>query len=308
MTEKKIIVIGDFILDFFYLGNVQRVSPEAPNLILDVESVSMSMGGAYNVAAHCRSLGLRTSFHSVCGSKNCSIISPKLEFDPHDNIISDPNRPMTTKSRFIADYKYQTLLRVDEEKRTQISQDHTDQILQSIENITDEFSTICVVDYNKGVVTERLMKGIQAISDEQNIKVIVDTKRASLEIFKKAYIVKPNRREFEISKEEYGFKKSSNEAFTSYLFETLGIQNVIVTKGNDGIDLYSNGILTATFEGNATAPLELSGAGDSVCASIAYAVAINMKLEYGVKMANQAASVFVTQPASYRIQLKDLEC
>jgi rfaE bifunctional protein kinase chain/domain len=307
MTDKKILVTGDFILDLFYLGNVQRVSPEAPNLILDVEKMSKVRGGAYNVVEHCRSLGLSSTFHSVCGKMQGSMTTPVMQFEAEDKIIWVPDRPLTTKSRYISSYKYHTLLRVDEEVRNDISIDQADQLLQHIKDAADELSVICVVDYNKGVVTERLMKGIEEVSNQKNIKIIVDTKRSSFEIFRNVSIIKPNQKEFELSKEIYGFKESSSEDFTMFIYKTFGIENVIVTKGNKGADLYSKGKLTAAFEGHNRVPMELSGAGDSVCACIAYAMSKNMELKYGVKIANKAASVYVTQPASYRIRLEDFE-
>lgn len=307
MINNKVLVTGDFILDLFYLGNVQRVSPEAPNLVLDVEKITKVRGGAYNVVEHCRSLGLSSSFHSVCGKMDGAVTAPVVEFAPEDKIIWDLCRPMTTKSRFIASYKYHTLLRMDEEFRNEILTEQVDQLLQSMINAADEFSIICVVDYNKGVVTERLMEGIAEIIGQKKIRVIVDTKRATFEIFKNVHVIKPNQKEFEHSKEIYGFRDSTNDAFATHIYESFGIENVVVTKGNKGIDLYSRGTLTATFEGHDTVPLELSGAGDSVCASIAYALSKHMDLKDGVEIANQAASVYITQPASYRIKVEDFE-
>jgi D-beta-D-heptose 7-phosphate kinase/D-beta-D-heptose 1-phosphate adenosyltransferase len=306
-NNKKVIVTGDFIFDQFVLGDVNRISPEAPNLILDLSSLSAVRGGAYNVVEHCRSLGIETRFHSVCGRQPSPMAAPEnIRFEDNDHLIWDFDRPLTTKTRFISNYKYHTLLRVDNEVRNNISEKQTDELLASIGGLAGQISVICVVDYVKGVVSDRLMKGILKIADECGAKVIVDTKRPAIEIFSGVWLIKPNLKEFQAAKVQLGFRSNSDEDFAHYLYETLGIINIVVTRGNEGLVLYQEGIKSLEVPGVLCTPMEFSGAGDSVMACLTCAINEGAMLAESVVRANRAAAVFVSRPASYRITREDL--
>lgn len=303
-----IIVVGDFILDEFCYGEATRISPEAPNLILDLQEVKRIKGGAYNVVEHLRNLDNKVHFLSLIGSKNSDEKEIKRNFSKDDNLIFDQNRTRTIKTRMVAKYRHTTLLRVDQEDRTEITKNQELSIITQIEKIINEkeCSGICIVDYCKGVVTQGLAKSILKIANEKKIKTYVDTKSRNIEKYAGAYLLKPNKNEFMLIKALYGSAETTDEEFTMHLYKSLNIQNILRTLGEDGIELYSAGVKNIEIKGINCEVKELSGAGDSVLAGTVHLHSRGMPLISSVEKANKAASIFVSKGVDYRINIMDL--
>lgn len=303
-----ILVIGDFIVDEFHYGNATRISPEAPNLILDLDEIKRIKGGAYNVVEHLRNLGNRVEFVSLVGRRNILQAEYNNLFTAHDSILYDDQRLMTIKSRMVAKYRHTTLLRVDQEDRTNISEEQEYSLNEIVKKIISSglCEGICIIDYCKGVITKGLASTIIKLALENMIKTYVDTKSRDLEKFAGAYLLKPNKNEFLLIKSFYGSEGSSDELFFNYLHGSLMIENVLRTMGEDGIVLYSKGTKIVEIKGHNCEVKELSGAGDSVLAGTVHLNSKGMPLRFAVEKANKAASIFVSKGVDYRICKNDL--
>jgi D-beta-D-heptose 7-phosphate kinase/D-beta-D-heptose 1-phosphate adenosyltransferase len=302
------LVIGDFILDEFCYGRASRISPEAPNLILDLEEIKRIRGGAYNVVEHLRSLDNKVYFVSVVGEKNISQFDINNLFNKDDEIIYDANRLRTVKSRMVARYRHTTLLRVDQEENTEISDDQEDRIIAIIKKIISikVCEGICIVDYCKGVITRKISTSIIDLARKHMLNTYIDTKSRDIEKFSGAYMLKPNKNEFNLLKSLSVPEGSSDEFFCKYLYESLKIENIVRTLGENGVELYSKGVKVIDVKGHACDIKELSGAGDSLLAATAHLHRQGMPLSLAVEKANKAASIFVSNGVDYRILKSDL--
>jgi rfaE bifunctional protein kinase chain/domain len=302
------LVIGDFVLDEFCYGHAARISPEAPNLILDLAEIKRVNGGAYNVVEHLRSLGNDVKFFSLIGEKNIHRSAGNLSFSADDKIIYDEGRLLTIKSRMVAKYRHTTLLRVDQEERTDISLDQGDLLVEEVRKTISQgvCRGICIVDYCKGVITTGLARSIIKLALDNNVKTYVDTKSRNIEKFSGAYLLKPNKNEFSLMKTLYGSGGVADELFCGYLYNSLIIENVLRTLGEDGVELYCRGEKVIEIKGHNCEVKELSGAGDSVLAAIAHIHSGGVPLSVAVEKANKAASIFVSKGVDYRICKSDL--
>ena len=303
------IIIGDFILDQFLYGEATRISPEAPNLILDLDDVKRIKGGAYNVVEHLRNLGNDVYFVSLIGGKNIGNHGVDNLFSDKDKIIFDQNRLQTVKSRMVSRYRHTTLLRVDQEERGDISQEQENSLLESVVKLVNlgACDGICIIDYCKGVITNRLATQLIKFAREKNIKTFVDTKSRNIKKYSGCYLLKPNKNEFALLKSLHGLDSQSDQSFCEYLHINFGVENILRSLGEHGVELFSNGLLQVHINGHTCDVKELSGAGDSLLAATVHLHGRNIPLQTIVEMANKAASVFISQGADYRIQLKDLK-
>jgi rfaE bifunctional protein kinase chain/domain len=304
-----ILVIGDFILDEFYYGQATRISPEAPNLVLDLDEIKRVKGGAYNVVEHLRNLDNKVQFVSLLGRKNILHNDTKNLFSKYDKIVYDESRLESVKARMVARYRHTTLLRVDQEDRTEISERQECHLIEIIEK-TIGLGTckgVCIIDYCKGVVTKGLAEHVIKSALSHGVKTYVDTKSRNIDKFAGAYFLKPNKNEFSLLKSLYGSSRSSDELFCDYLYKSLMIENILRTLGEDGIELYSKGKKIIEVKGHNCDVKELSGAGDSVLAGTVHLHSKGMPLRLAVARANKAASIFVSNGVEYRICKTDLE-
>jgi D-beta-D-heptose 7-phosphate kinase/D-beta-D-heptose 1-phosphate adenosyltransferase len=303
------IVIGDFINDQFHYGQATRISPEAPNLILDLDDVVHIKGGAYNVVEHLRNLGDDAYFVSLVGSKNIGQLGAEILFSDKDKIIIDQFRLQTVKSRMVSRYRHTTLLRVDQEERGDISQEQENLLLESVTKIIESGTCdgICIIDYCKGVITNRLATQLISLSREKNIKTFVDTKSREIKKYAGCYLLKPNKHEFSLLKSLHGLDAQTDQSFCEYLYKKFGIKNILRSLGEDGVELYSDGLLLVHINGHKCDVKELSGAGDSLLAATVHLQGRDISLQSSVEMANKAASVFISQGVEYRIHQKDLQ-
>ena len=303
-----LVVIGDFIQDEFIYGNAIRISPEAPNLILDIEKIKRIKGGAYNVVEHLRNLDNRVVFVSLVGKKSINQTKNNIFFNEIDKIIYDKKRLMTIKSRMVAKYRHTTLLRLDQEERNNITHEQENYLIEIVINIINSgvCEGICIIDYCKGVVTENLANKIIEYANEYKIKTYIDTKSKDIKKFANAYLLKPNKNEFLLMKSLYESEGTSDEIFCKNLFKLFKIENILRTLGEDGLELYNKGKKVVEINGNNCEVKELSGAGDSVLAATVHLDSKGIPLRVAVEKANKAASIFVSRGVDYRICESDL--
>ena len=305
--NKTHVVIGDLIFDKFIYGNANRISAEAPTLVLDVEKEVHMIGGAYNVAAHLASLEHGCVFLSTVGQDfNKVIIGFQDKFHPSitGNIITEDDRVTSVKTRLISEYKNTHLLRYDTETIRDITEETVNSIVSYVESI-EQIDDILLIDYKKGVITKDLATRIIDIANKRNIPVYVDTKKDDLQIFRGCTVIKPNIFEFEKIKLRYA-PDSNMEDACKIICDTLNIHQIVITAGSEGIYAYNNddGLIHTAAE--IVDIKELSGAGDSVLAVLSYCVSEGHSFMNSIKWANRLAAKFVSSGIQYRAKKEDL--
>ncbi len=306
--NKKILVIGDIILDRFLDGNVERVSPEAPIPILNVKKETLVPGGAANAAFNIAHMGGQVYLASVVGNDEEKEMLLKILQNKGINtqgIVIDVNRPTISKTRMVS--AKQHLLRVDIEETKPLSSELVEQILNFIKNNIQQIDFILISDYDKGVITEKLMTNLKAIAKLQNKKILVDPKPNNKELYRNVDYIKPNYKEacelIEAMQEE---NKNNHIHVGQQLSQELN-SNVIMTLAEKGMTLFEQGKSYKNLPCLVSDVKDVVGAGDTVAATLVLSLASNATLEEAGQIANHAAKIAVTQYGTSAIKLEELK-
>jgi len=304
---KRIAVVGDLMIDRYYWGTVHRVSPEAPVPVVEVESESVRLGGAANVASNIQSLGGDAVMVGLIGNDH-----PGEQFlgllkergFQSGCVFVDPSRPTTIKTRVIAHSQH--VVRIDNESKLDASHPFRLKISETIRRNIRSYDGIIIEDYNKGVVTKEVIHEIIAAARESNVPVAVDPKFNNFFEFKKVSVFKPNRREAE---EVLGCRLRTVDDVVragKRLLEMLSAENVLLTRGEEGMSLFEeNGSITH-IPTAATNVQDVSGAGDTVIATLMMALAGGAGIQEACVLANCAGGVVVGSVGIVPIQLEEL--
>jgi len=307
MKKKFHLIVGDIIFDRFLYGNANRVSAEAPTLVLDVDNKIDMLGGAYNVAAHLNSLDHSFIFVSVVGQDFDTKYNDFSDFfinSSHHYILKEDNRKTSIKTRLISNYKSAHLLRYDDESTHDINFNSFNQLISYVNNLKFDISDVIIIDYKKGVITKELAQELIRYATVRKIPVYVDTKKEDLDCFSGCNIIKPNKFEFDKIKLRYAPNCEITQA-CKIICEKLNIQNIVITAGNEGIYAFNSDVGLIHFESIKVQVKELSGAGDSVLAVLSYALSEGYNISDSVNLANRLASKFVSTGIHYRVLKKD---
>ncbi len=297
--NKKIVVIGDIMLDRYLLGNVTRISPEAPVQVFDIGTSENKLGGAANVAYNIKTLGAEPLLIGVCGNDDDAKILKNV-FDglgiSNDGIISEENRMTTCKTRVIAAAHH--LIRIDSESRTNISEESNKNILALLEKNKNDFEIIILEDYNKGVLTKSLIHSVIEFAKKNNKKILVDPKFENFFEYKDVFLFKPNRKELEdaILKRTNGIDELTERAIE--FIKKINCKNLVLTLGEHGMLLIENNdgkIEKITVPTQARKVSDVSGAGDTVISTIAVCLAGGASVKDSVIIANFAAGLVVEE-------------
>lgn len=292
VTAKRIAVVGDVMIDRYIWGNVHRISPEAPVPVVEVESESSRLGGAANVANNITSLGARSLLigvvgNDVSGKEFCSILEQQKT--PSEGIVIDPSRPTTVKTRVIAHQQH--VVRIDSEEKKDVDASIQTKIMQVLENNIASIDGIIIEDYNKGVVTKELIRTIIELANKHSKIITIDPKFNHFFDYRNVTVFKPNKKETE---EALGRKLKSEEdviAAGKSLLEKLHAENVLLTRSEKGMSLFErNGAVThiPTF---ARTVADVSGAGDTVIATLTTMLASGAAIGEAALLANIAGGI-----------------
>jgi rfaE bifunctional protein kinase chain/domain len=291
-NNKRIFVIGDLMLDVYIWGKVGRISPEAPVPIVEVEEESYRFGGAANVGMNVKSLGGIPVLVGVIGyDKEGTVIDALIEENDleKDGIFYDDNRPTTVKTRIIAHNQH--VVRVDREDKKDISEEMENKILQFLQQRKNEIDGIILEDYNKGVLTKNLIKQVIDFANQNKILITVDPKFDNFFEYQNVTVFKPNRKETE---DALGIKLDSEEKVFEAgrrLKEKLNPEYLLLTRGEKGMTLFSKNGDVHTIPTRARKVADVSGAGDTVIATITMALAAGAEIEEAATIANRAAGL-----------------
>lgn len=291
-NNKRIAVIGDLMLDVYIWGKVARISPEAPVPVVEVQEESYRFGGAANVGMNIKSLGGTPILIGVIGyDREGTIIDALMEendFDK-DGIIYDDERPTTVKTRIIAHSQH--VVRIDKEDKRNISEETEAKILNFLKENNSKIDAIILEDYNKGVLTKNLIHQVIEFARNNNIIITVDPKFDNFFEYKNVTVFKPNRKETE---DAFGIKLDTEERVIEAckkLKEKLNPEFLLLTRGEKGMTLFGKDNSIRTIPTRARKVADVSGAGDTVIATLTMALAAGADIEEAATIANLAAGL-----------------
>jgi len=302
----NILVIGDLIIDYYLWGSCDRISPEAPVQIIDIANETTVLGGAGNVVNNLKALGANVSVASVIGNDSNGLELIELLNDIEistQNIVFEDDRKTSKKSRVIA--VSQQVLRYDKESKNDIQESSQINLLESVKNEIQKYDTVILSDYGKGVLTERVCQDIIQIAKRHNVKVLVDPKGSDFSKYKGAYLLTPNKKEAILASGiEINDDKSINDALVK-LKSQCDLEISLITLSEDGIAVFDDKM--KKFPTVAKEIFDVTGAGDTVIASIAYAISIGKDIDETAKFSNLAAGVVVGKIGSATVTLDEIE-
>lgn len=307
--KSKILVVGDFILDQFIWGNVERISPEAPVPVVHVQRNSYMPGGALNVANNI--LHMRSQVYP-CGVVGRDLEGRMLlktmrrEKIDTGGIIYDAQRPTALKTRIIA--HSQQVVRFDREKAGDISAEDQAQILKFIKEKIKDVHAVIIEDYGKGVVLPALVRTIVKFARTYRKPILVDPKEKHFDYYKQATILTPNRREAEIGFESlYRRKAKSLDELGKGLVKKMQSDALLVTLGEQGMALFEKKGGVTQIPTAARQVYDVSGAGDTVIAVLAMALASGASFLEGAIISNLAAGIVVGKLGTAVVLPEELE-
>lgn len=302
----NILVIGDLMIDHYLWGSCERISPEAPVQVVDIAKETTVLGGAGNVVSNLVTLGARVSVCSVIGNDDngVELISLLKEIDVDvSNIVIQDGRKTSKKSRVIA--ASQQILRYDKESKEEISKSSTDTLLNSLISTVCNYDAVILSDYGKGVLTKEFCKEVISICNKKSVKVLVDPKGSDYSKYSGAYLLTPNKKEaIQATKIDIKDKESLREALLK-MKKDANLTISLITLSEDGIATYDDEM--KLFPTVAKEVFDVTGAGDTVIASIAFAISAGKSIEESAKFANLAAGVVVGKIGSATVTLGEIE-
>jgi D-beta-D-heptose 7-phosphate kinase/D-beta-D-heptose 1-phosphate adenosyltransferase len=301
----KILVIGDLMIDHYLWGSCQRISPEAPVQIVNVKSESSVLGGAGNVINNLNALGAQVDVISVIGGCEISDELKKMLTDikvSDQYLITQKDRITSKKSRIIA--SQQQIVRYDRESTDEISDQSQKSILDSFTSIISNYDSVLLSDYGKGVLTKKLTQSLISIANKNNKKVIVDPKGLDYSKYKGAYLLTPNKKEAsEATQINIKDEVSLTQAITQ-LKKQCSLTISLITLSEQGVAIYDDELRTHPTV--AREVFDVTGAGDTVLASLGFALACDYGIDDAVKFSNLAAGVVVGKIGSATATLNEI--
>ncbi len=309
LAQTRILVIGDVMLDRFVYGQVDRISPESPVPVLVAGREAAMLGGAGNVIANLRGLGAQAVMVAVTGNDAdgravrdlCASIGAET-----GGLVADAARPTIVKTRFLAGH--QQLLRLDEEDTAALAADIEAALLEKIAAHLPGCGAVVMSDYGKGTLSRVVIAAVLARAKDAGIPVLVDPKGADYARYKGASVVTPNRKE--LAEATAGMPTSSDadiEAAAQAVLNQSGIAAVVATRSQDGMTVIEPGQSPLHLKARAVEVFDVSGAGDTVIATIAAALAAGSGLADAARLANVAAGLVVAKVGTAPVLLAELQ-
>jgi D-glycero-beta-D-manno-heptose-7-phosphate kinase len=292
--ERKVLVLGDVMLDEFVWGDVTRISPEGPVPVVDVRRESIHLGGAANVLANLIALGSHGWVVGVVGSDHAGERLRdqlrQLNSSGDGGVIVDETRCSTTKTRIVA--HSQLVVRADRESRAPVNAKVEQQIVARLKEKLAESHAFVVSDYDKGVVTPGILREILPFAYER-VPVLIDPKLRNFNAYRPATLITPNHHEaLRMSDTEDHSDDGSHEA-ARIIQQKLNCDAVLITRGDRGMMLLEAGEEPVYVDTAAREVYDVTGAGDTVIATLAAALASGATMLEAATLANHAAGIVV---------------
>jgi D-beta-D-heptose 7-phosphate kinase/D-beta-D-heptose 1-phosphate adenosyltransferase len=304
--RPRIAVVGDLMIDHYIWGSCERISPEAPVQVVNVSRENSVLGGAGNVINNLLSLGADVSIYSVVGDdenatemkKMLTAIEPKILY-----LVEEEGRRTTKKSRIIA--SNQQVIRYDDETTVDVCKDSEILLLDALEKKLSLYEMIILSDYGKGVLTPTLTKNIITLAKKLNKPILVDPKGVDYSKYRGATLLTPNKKEASLAMQiDICDDLSLNKAIEKLKLD-IELDYSIITLSEDGMALLDKEVKRIPTV--AREVYDVTGAGDTVIASLGIALASGLNIEEACDFSNKAAAVVVAKVGSATVTLNEIE-
>ncbi len=299
-NNGKVLCVGDLILDHYVHGNIDRISPEAPIPVLKADDRNYNiLGGCGNVAKNICSANSKCHLISIVGNDSDGLKIREIIKEIKNltfNLIIDKNRCTTKKTRYVCEN--QQILRVDNEIESPISKVLETKIIKLLKNKINDYDVIVLSDYNKGVLTDTLIKKIIKIAQHFKKILIVDPKKKDFSVYAGATFITPNFKELKSAVNTFDINSKSNDdnlvkKLSKQIINKFKFKAVITTRSSDGISVVTDVGSFFHLPSEAKEVFDVSGAGDTVLAYLSTSISKGKSLESSVKISNIAAGLAV---------------
>lgn len=303
----KVMVLGDIMLDSYQWGKVQRISPEAPVPVIEINREEYRLGGAANVALNIASLGARVFCVGLTGKDSTARIIHQLFKEKElctEGLVADPARKSTIKTRIGA--VNQQIVRIDIEDTFYPSAKVQVQLLKQIKKQIVDCDFLVIEDYNKGLLSPEIISATLKLCKEYQVGVSVDPKQKNFFAYEGVEIFKPNYKELQMN---LGLSFESEDEFYQEAFalrERMKIQYLVVTRGSKGMFIFSEAPEALHLPTAAKEVYDVSGAGDTVISALSLAFAAGADIESAARLANTAAGVVVGKMGTASVNTQEI--
>jgi len=306
MRGCRVLVLGDVMLDEFLWGKVARISPEAPVPVVEIQRESFHVGGAGNVARNVRALQGAATLVGVVGRDAAAsrLRSELRAAGVEDALVESAERPTTLKTRIVA--HHQQVCRADRERADDLAKPLEDAVIARIAGALRTAKAVVVSDYQKGVVTRRVMRAVVALARKRQVPVLVDPKVRHFALYSGATIVTPNLLEAEQASGARIRDEDDVRAAGARLLRALRSHAVLITRGEQGMSLFESGRRPVHIPTAAREVFDVTGAGDTVIATLSLALSAGAPLPQAAALANAAAGVVVAKLGTATVSPEEL--
>jgi D-beta-D-heptose 7-phosphate kinase/D-beta-D-heptose 1-phosphate adenosyltransferase len=310
MSGKRALVVGDVMLDRFIYGRTERVSPEAPSLVLTADRQEQMLGGAANVAANIVALGGRCHLVGLCGADPIAReLAEEIARYPDivADLIPDPERSTTLKVRLVNPQFNTHLLRLDWEVTTPASAAVLEGLVRHAVAAVADADVVILSDYLKGVLQPPLIAAVAAAAAARGIPVVVDPKGRDFSRYRGVSVIAPNLHEVSLAlgrtvpQDDAAIARAAGE-----ISNISGVAAIVIKRSQFGVQLVENGRTIACFPTIARRVTDVSGAGDTLVAALSMALAADASLEDASRIANAAAGVAVAKTGTAAATIEEL--
>src|SRR3977135_2448698 len=296
IASQTVLCVGDLMLDEFVYGEVSRISPEAPAPVIAAQRSETNVGGAGNVARNVASLGARCIFVGLIGDDEAGAkLQAKLSQEHliESMLVCDRMRPTTRKVRFVTEHFSTHMLRADWELAAPASADIEQKLIEAILPLLPRADIVLLSDYAKGGLTARVIRDLIDGARKLGKRVIVDPKSANFAIYRGATLLTPNRKEFAEATRSRADTPAAIAGAAQDAMQLADGEAMLVTQSEHGMTLVPRGGEAIHVPAHPVKVRDVSGAGDTVAAALAVALAAGADWETALRMANAAAAVAV---------------
>jgi D-beta-D-heptose 7-phosphate kinase/D-beta-D-heptose 1-phosphate adenosyltransferase len=307
IKRSKVMILGDLMLDRYLWGNVERISPEAPVPVVHIEKETSNLGGAANVAANVDALGAHPFLVGVIGDDQYALeLKKNLRGKklPISGLVTDPKRPTTVKTRIVA--HSQQVVRVDRENPDEIDSELVGSLISKTKKYLNQIDGIIISDYGKGIITRELLAGVIPMAVSAGKFIAVDPKEVHFMNYKDVSVITPNHH-------EAGFvsgRKITNERILIEvgwrLLKALNLESLLITRGEKGMALFERDGDLTHIPTEAKTVYDVTGAGDTVIATLTAAKTAGANIKEAAYIANIAASLAVARFGTARVTRDEL--
>jgi rfaE bifunctional protein kinase chain/domain len=307
LSETDILVIGDAMLDEYVIGEVTRISPEAPVPVMDVVERHYNAGGAANVACNVSGLGAVSSIIALVGRDSAGDTLTRLlqrSGVGTDGLVQPEDRPTITKTRIVAGQ--QQIVRFDQETRSPLSEPLCARVLAQASKLMERADTCVLSDYGKGLLSPALCQKILGLAREYSKPVIVDPKGRNFDKYRGCTVITPNLKEAMMAAGIEVDSEADLEAVAGVLLRNLPGTTLVITRGAQGMSVFREGYTALTVPTVAQTVFDVVGAGDTAVATLAVAMGAKLHLETAIRLANIAAGIVVQKHGTVAITAEEL--